>query len=421
MNRQQILHIVKENESLKMKVQRLQQSTERLQSRYNDAESDINSFKRKYDFLRDQFREIVRNCFPREYIENKMRDFSEIQLYEYIVSRVTELEKDNFYNAQENDKLKQTLKETIDEMERLQNAGPMMGSYNPDDEDYEGNGDGDNNEEGNVVVSPKASGLASMPVDVSSSENPVAGVMSLIEDREWPFIKVIGDGETQFAKISEALGTANATVSTTLSELTDKGLINFEKIAKGGKGRPAHHYFLTSLGTKAYEMKYGNKPETTMLEKLSTHGSPAHGGLMLEVGTFLEESGCEVIYDGPETTYRLKDGRDIIFDIKAYDPESKELLLVETERAKSGHLQEKYDKCYEFTKLGISKTVHIVAPDKQALHSIQQELFRWVRKNADKLIMLQKNNIDKAIVIFKTATLEDFKKGKLQTFYYGMK
>lgn len=419
MNKEKILHIIKENESLKIKVDRLQKSAERLQSRYNDAENDLNTFQRKHDFLKDQFREIVRNCFPREYIEKNMRSFTEIQLYEYIVDRVGSLEKENFYSIQEKEKFEKTLKETMDELERLQNAGPLGGGYSGESEHDEESEEGSED----VLVTPKSGGIVAIPKQVDGAENPLAGVMSLIDEKEWVIIKTIGEGETLFSKIVDSVGVANSTVSVMLNELVDKGVINFEKIQKGGKGRPAHHYFLTSLGTKAFEMKFENKPETTMLEQMSTHGSPHHGGLMVEVGTFLEESGCDVEYDGPDTTYALKNGKKIIFDIKAYDKESKELLLIETERAKCGdkHLQEKFDKCYEFTKLGISKTVHIVAPDKDALHNIQQQLFRWVRNNQETLIMLQKNNVDKAVVIFKTATLEDFKKGKLQIFYYGMK
>lgn len=412
MNREQILHIVKENESLKMKEQRLQQSIERLQSRYNDAENDLNRTRRNYDSLRDQFKEIVRNAFPRDYIDLKMRDFNEVQLYEFILKRVNELEQSTFYNGEENTKLKNELAQMMSEMERLKNAGPMISSQTPSF---------DSDEEGEVRVDGES--LVDKPTPVGADENPVAGIMSIIEDKDWPVIKAIGEGETLFSKISEILGIANSTVNNILTELTAKGVVNFEKIQKGGKGRPAHHYFLTPLGTKAFELKFGEKAETTMLEKMSTHGSPSHGGLMVEVGKFLSDNGCDVDYDGPDTTFRLKDGRDIIFDLVAYDPESKEQMYIETERAKCGdqHLQEKFDKCFQFTKLGKTKTIHVVAPDKNALHQIQQQLFRWVRKKSDSLVMLQKNNEDKALIIFKTSTLEDFKKGKLQTFYYGGK
>lgn len=412
MNRDQILRILKENESLKMKEQRLQQSMERLQSRFNDSESDFLRMSRSYDALKDQFREIVRNAFPREYIDLKMRDHNEIQLYEFIIKKVNELEHSSFYKGNENIKLKNELNEVMAELERLKNAGPMISSV-PFNESE--------NPPGESGV--ESSSLVDKPEVVDSSDNPVLGIMALIEDKDWPIIKTIGEGETLFSKIAELLGIANSTVNSILTELTAKGVVNFEKIQKGGKGRPAHHYFLTPLGTKAYEMKFGDKPETTILEKMSTHGSPSHGGLMVEVGTFLTENNCEVIYDGPDTTYRLKDGRDIIFDIVAYDPESKEQMFIETERAKCGeqHLQEKFDKCFQFTKLGKTKTVYIIAPDKGALHQIQQQLFRWVRKNSDTLVMLQKNNEDRALIVFKTSSLEDFKKGKLQTFFYGVK
>lgn len=418
MNKEKLIGIIRENESMKIKIDRLQKSSERLQSRYNDTESDLSNYKRKHDFLRDQFREIVRNCFPREFINEEMGAKSEMQLYDFIVQKITSLEEDKFYSKQEKSKVEQQLNNALEELERLQNAGPLMGAGGSE----EGNEDYYDGNEGEVKI-PKATGITAVPKPVEGEENPLAGVMSLIDEKEWTALKIIGDGETLFTKIVDAMGLANSTVSTTLNDLVEKGLVNFEKIQKGGKGRPAHHYFLTSLGTNAYELKYNEKPETTMLEQMSTHGSPHHGGLMVEVGTFLQESGCTVEYDGPDTTYKLKSGRSIIFDIKAFDRESKELMLVETERARCGdqHLEEKFDKCYEFAQMGISKTIYIVAPEKESLHRIQQQLFKWVKNNRNTLVMLPANNVDKAVVIFKTSTLEDFKKGKLQIFYYGLK
>lgn len=420
MNKEKILNVLKENESLKIRVDRLQKSSERLEKRYNDAESDLNNYKRKHDFLKDQFKELARNCFPREFIDLKLGDKSEMELYEFIVKKVTQLEKDNFYSDKEKASIQEQLESTLSELERLQNAGPLVGTGGSVGTKVIGE-DGEE-VEGEFQV-PQGTGLTAQPIPVEAEDNPLAGVMSLIDEKEWPIIKIIGEGETQFAKVVDAVGLANSTVSTMLNELVEKGVINFEKIQKGGKGRPAHHYFLTSLGTKAFELKYKEAPETTLLEKMSTHGSPHHGGLMVEVGTFLQESGCDVEYDGPDTTYRLKSGRDIIFDIKAFDKESKELMLVETERARCGdqHLLEKFDKCYEFAQMGISKTIYIVAPEKESLHRIQQQLFKWVKNNRGTLVMLSQNNQDKAVVIFKTASLEDFKKGKLQIFYYGLK
>ena len=67
---------------------------------------------------------------------------------------------------------------------------------------------------------------------------------------------------------------------------------------KGGKGRPAYHYFITPLGVEIYKKRYNSTPETTKLEELSTHGSPSHGGLMVETGKFFEDTKCEVEYDG---------------------------------------------------------------------------------------------------------------------------
>ena len=252
--------------------------------------------------------------------------------------------------------------------------------------------------------------------------NPVLGMVSSLSEREWLLLEIVGKGETLFSDIVSQSKLANSVVSDIFSSLQEKGLTSFERVAKGGKGRPAHHYFLTPLGAKVFEVKYKTIPVTTMLEKLSTHGSIVHGGLMLEVGEFLEENGCDVFYDGRDTSFKLRDGREIRFDIKAIDRETKEIHVFETERSKCGdqHLKEKIQKCWEFSKLRVTKTVNIVASDKTALHQIQQQIFRWVREN-DTIQMLQTPQKDRAQIIFRIASVEDFKNGKLQEFYYGVK
>ena len=401
---------MKENESLRLKIQRLEQSSERLQTRYYDTENQLNNFKRKFDFLKEQFKEVARNCFPREYIEKRIGNANEKEVYEFIIMKVKELENGVFETSEENAKLLLDLKETMEELKRFKNAGPIV-QHGEIEQDFE---------------SDKTIGDNSISLDrpqkIDSGKNPVYGVMSILDEREWSIIEAIAKEKTLFTDIVTVTKINNSTANELLNSLQEKGVVNFEKIMKGGKGRPAHHYFLTSLGVEIYKLKYKEEPSTSILEKLSTHGSPAHGGLMMEAGKFLEDNGCHVDYDGPETSFKLKNGKEVRFDIKAYDKESKEVLIVETERGKCGeaHLHDKFDKCLAFTRLLITKTVHIVAPDKDALHQIQQQLFRWVRKT-NNIQMLQKNSKDKASVIFKTATLEDFKKGKLQEFYYGYK
>ena len=41
MNKEQFIYILKENEALKLKLQRVEQSTERLQTRYYDTETQL--------------------------------------------------------------------------------------------------------------------------------------------------------------------------------------------------------------------------------------------------------------------------------------------------------------------------------------------------------------------------------------------
>lgn len=427
LTKEQILYVLKENESLQLKIKRLEQSADRLQTRFYDSENELNNYKRKYDFLKGQFKEVARQCFPRDFIENNVGGGNEKEVFEFLLESIRSQEQNAFNNSQEAKRLLAELNEISEEIERLRNAGPIY-SYEPNTniETPDTNQETEHNTPKKTKDETKEIGknglIIDKPKEIPNESNPVLGVLSLITDKDWPIIECIGSGKTLFSDIATIVKTGNAIVSNLLDELIAKGILTFEKVVKGGKGRPAHHYFLTPLGQKIYEMKFENKPITTMLEKLSTHGSPSHGGLMLEVGTFLQENNCEVYYDGPETSFKLrKSGREIRFDIKAIDKETKDILLFETERGKCGsvHLQEKIDKCFEFTDLIITKVIHIIAPDKTSLHNIQQELFRYVRKN--EILMLQGNNKDKAIIIFKTATLDEFKNGKFQEFYYGQR
>jgi len=413
MNKEQILYLLRENESLKLKMDRLEQSTERLQSRYYDAENQLTNFKNKYDFLKGQFKEVARQCFPRDYIELKLGTASEKDVYDFLVSKIRDLEVGFFSTSQENIKKLEEIAELKDEMERYRSIGkPSSEGVSPQGTSEE-------------KVTPElgqnaASAMKPQPMD--NLLNPVLGMVSSLSEREWLLLEIVGKGETLFSDIVSQSKLANSVVSDIFSSLQEKGLTSFERVAKGGKGRPAHHYFLTPLGAKVFEVKYKTIPVTTMLEKLSTHGSIVHGGLMLEVGEFLEENGCDVFYDGRDTSFKLRDGREIRFDIKAIDRETKEIHVFETERSKCGdqHLKEKIQKCWEFSKLRVTKTVNIVASDKTALHQIQQQIFRWVREN-DTIQMLQTPQKDRAQIIFRIASVEDFKNGKLQEFYYGVK
>ena len=77
------MYILRENESLRLRIQRLEQSAERLQTRYYNAENQLNNFKSKFDFLKSQFKEVARQCFPREYINNKIGQASEKEVYDF--------------------------------------------------------------------------------------------------------------------------------------------------------------------------------------------------------------------------------------------------------------------------------------------------------------------------------------------------
>ena len=123
MNKQQIMCILRENESLRLKIQRLEQSAERLQTRYYNAENQLNNFKSKFDFLKSQFKEIA-SMFPREYINNKIGQASEKEVYDFLISKIKELENGVFETTEENAKLMFELKETMEELQRFKNAGP---------------------------------------------------------------------------------------------------------------------------------------------------------------------------------------------------------------------------------------------------------------------------------------------------------
>lgn len=409
MNKEQLVYVLKENESLKIKLQRINQSTERLQTRYYDTETQLTNVKRKYDFLYSQFKEIGRQCFPRDYIEKEMSSASEKELFDFLITKIREIEAGVYDLEVENKKSLDEIKEKDAELERLKKA-PMQFQSTPQTIDENG-------------VEVQGDNIIDRPKNIPYEENPTLAVLSNMEENEWNVLEIIGTGKTLFTDIALKLGVSNTATKDVLESLKSKSLINSEKVMKGGKGRPALHYFLTPLGVDIYKKRYENDPETTKLEELSTHGSPAHGGLMVETGKFYEDNGCTVYYDGPETTYKLNNGKEIRFDLKVIDPNQKEPILVETERGKCGeqHLSDKFSKCLEFTKLMYTKSVQIIAPNKETLGYLQQQLFKWVRKQDNIQMLGQKDLKSNAAIIFRTATLEDLKSGKFQEFYYGYK
>lgn len=397
MNQQKLIAVLKEKESIEIRAERLAKSLDRLQSRYNDTERDLTMSKNKYSFLQDQFREVAKNCFPREYISEDLGAKTEGELYEYIVKKVSDIQQELFYTGLVKEEYEEKLELLEGEVEKLKSVGPIAQSGEED--------------------SPAAE-----PEEFEEGESFFDAIQEELTDSDYQYVGVVGGGVNLFSEIVKETGDSNGKGSRVLKELVEKGILSFEKIQKGGKGRPSHNYFLTNIGVEVYQNRYGQEPEVTILEKMSTHGSAHHGGLIVEVGEFLKENGCDVYYDGPDTTYPLKSGRNIIFDIKAFDKETKELLVVETERARCGesHLFEKYDKCLEFVDKGLTKTIHIVSPDRDSLHKIQQSLFKWVKKQDRKFVVLNQDNKERAIIVFKTATLEEFKKGEFQMFHYGL-
>lgn len=407
MNKEQLLYVLKENESLKLKLQRINQSTERLQTRYYDTETQLSNFKRKYDFLYSQFKEIGRQCFSREYIEKEMSSASEKELYDFLIAKIREIEAGVYDLEVEKKQALDELAEKEKELEKYKKAPMQFVSTNQETDDETKPVD-------NIVDRPK---------NIPYEENPTLAVLSNMEENEWSVLEIIGTGKTLFTDIASKLGISNTATKDLLEALKGKSLINSEKVMKGGKGRPALHYFLTPLGVDIYKKRYEGEPETTKLEELSTHGSPAHGGLMVETGKFYENAGCQVLYDGTDTTYKLNNGKEIRFDLKVIDPNQNEPILIETERGKCGeqHLSDKFAKCLEFTKLGHTKTIHIIAPNMETLGYLQQQLFKWVRKQENIQMLGQKDIKSNAAIVFRTATLENLKNGKFQEFYYGYK
>lgn len=415
MNRNTMIELYKENESLKMQIQRLNQMTNRMQNSFNDAEIDLQKMKNKASSLQKLFREIIRNCFPREYIADGLDTLTEDQSYEFIVKKLKQFEIDLFEEKRENKTLLTQLKETVEQLERFQNLGMNAPSENV------------GAEEGQVSLHA----LVADPTPTDPTENAFLAIASQVEEREYPVIRVVGEGLEGFSEIAAKLGIGNTTVKSICEELTTKGILQFNKVNPGGKGRPKHNYYLTQVGKRIYEMKFEKAAVVTQQEKLSGHGSPNHGGLMFEVGRFLEESGCEIKYDGPDTSFILNSGSKIIFDIKATDKETGKIMFLETERAQcgEGHLRDKLVKCLQFAQEGhATKEIYFVAPDKKSLQVIQQNLFKWIASTNLTVVSNKASSEDeaamslaKAVIVFKMSTLDDFKAGKMQTFMYGNK
>ena len=203
MNKEQFVYILKENEALKLKLQRVEQSTERLQTRYYDTETQLNNFKRKYDFLYSQFKELARQCFPRDFIDKEIGSSSEKETYDFLLNKIRTMEQETFDLNKENEAKIEELKSLAEELDRYKNAGFQQTATSQTET-------GEN---------PETTSFVQRPETISASEHPHLGLISNISEPEWKVLEIIGKGKTLFTDIATKLGSSNNATKDLLEEL----------------------------------------------------------------------------------------------------------------------------------------------------------------------------------------------------------
>lgn len=142
-----------------------------------------------------------------------------------------------------------------------------------------------------------------------------------------------------------------------------------------------------------------------------------------QVGDFFEQNSCRVYYSGRDTTFKYRD-KTITFDLKIEDTISRDIYVVETEtdRQEEGYFIQKLKKYLEFSRHNNNvRKIWIVAHNYAMLHTIEEIIYKWVKKHETLKVITNKALYNNAVITFATTTLTDLQFGKIQEIYIGAK
>lgn len=427
LTREEINFLIQDNKAMKIKITRLMDIIERQKIRFEDAEEDKKELKNKIKKLERTIYELAQSSFPYDFSNENMQYKKFEDIIEFLYRKISELEENNMKIEKKEEDYKKQIKELEEKLNKVTEELNKIKT-----EIKEGKYIVNTNTENDNEIDYETETLP-VPKKITPDEvleNYKKGNKELLEkfiktisDIDFKIIQTIGEGNTLFSNISKSLNSSNKNTKQIIeNNLLPKQILRVEIFNSGGKGRPAKHFFLTELGEIVYKEKFNKEVNKTKKQELSTHGSAHHGGLIANVGEILSNNGYEIEYEKP---FILIDSTRVIPDIYAYDSRINEVMLIECERVKNPpSLKEKFEKYYKLfsEKQGGTNIVHFIVPDNNALNTLHQELFKWIKDNKHGLKMLPPNQFSKAKIVFKTLTFEEFKQQKYpRAFYYGQK
>ena len=142
-----------------------------------------------------------------------------------------------------------------------------------------------------------------------------------------------------------------------------------------------------------------------------------------QVGDFFKQNSCKVYYSGRDTTFKYRD-KTITFDLKIEDTISRDIYVVETEtdRQEEPYFIQKLNSYHEFSRYNNNvRKIWIVAHNYAMLHTIEEIIYKWVKKHETLKVITNKALYNNAVITFATTTLTDLQFGKIQEIYIGAK
>jgi len=356
---------------------------DRTQARLDNAESEVRRLRSEVKEAEQAIREAISQIAPRKYAGDKVGSLTLLALAEYLGQSI----KGNVVMTQEDyQALYRRLAEVNGEIHSAEEAGRAqveilqgkLAECEGDRTRLQQTLDFLRNGEAVALGDGAGEGQMDNRADPGTEDALLMQeVLPKIEERLWPVLQAIAGGKHLKQEIADATtGVPFTAVRDMLEELRRMGVLRAaDDVKSGGRGRPAQHFYLTAFGKKVCELRFGEQVERSEQERLSTHGSPEHGALILKVAETLQEMGYQDIEaDNDKTTFPVDNGRVVRFDIVAR--KDGERMHVECERGTHTE-EEMIDKINKI--LQVTTEFWIICPDAVAKEKVKQQYFRWRR------------------------------------------
>lgn len=142
-----------------------------------------------------------------------------------------------------------------------------------------------------------------------------------------------------------------------------------------------------------------------------------------DVSQFFQQNSCKVYSSERDTTFKYRE-KTIKFDLKIEDTISRDIYVVETEtdRQEEQYFIQKLNTYHEFSRYNNNvRKIWIVTHNYAMLHTIEEIIYKWVKKHETLKVITNKALYNNAVITFATTTLTDLQFGKIQEIYIGVK